>query len=185
MQKTRPDTNYHGSNPFKTQTMRIQPQLLLLLLLLIPKTKNKNKNQESAESKCQKTPRFSSRLGVQRGGTGEKGDAGRETKPNIRSRIQPDKAKMGPACNWGNLLLRIWRLGRRRDIIHVAWGPWLRSLNYRRRRRRRRICDEGQKTKGRLLLRCLIWISSDPPPTRTTHHLPISSNPPHSLTCCL
>jgi hypothetical protein len=49
MQKTRPDTNYHGSNPFKTQTMRIQPQLLLLLLLLlIPKTKNENKNQESA-----------------------------------------------------------------------------------------------------------------------------------------
>ncbi len=51
-------------------------------------------------------------------------------------------------------------------------GPWLRSLNYRRRRRRRRrrrICDEGQKTKGWLLLRCLIWISSDPhqqePPT--------------------
>jgi hypothetical protein len=76
MQKTRPGTNYHGSNPFKTQTMRIQPQLLLLLLLLIPKTKNKNKNQESAESKCQKTPRFSSRLGVERGGTGEKGDGG-------------------------------------------------------------------------------------------------------------
>jgi hypothetical protein len=54
-----------------------------------------------------KTPQFSSRLGVQRGGTGGKGDGGRETKPNIRFRIQPDKAKMGDACNWGNLLLRI------------------------------------------------------------------------------
>jgi hypothetical protein len=88
--------------------MRIQPQLLLLLLLPKTKNKNKNKNQEPAESKCQKTPQFSSRLGVQRGGTGEKGDGRRETpKPNIRSRIQPDKAKMGHACNWGNLLLRI------------------------------------------------------------------------------
>jgi hypothetical protein len=87
--------------------MRIQPQLLLLLL---PKTKNKikNKNQEPAESKCQEKLHNSLQvLECREEGREKRGDGGRETKPNIRSRIQPDKAKMGHACNWGNLLLRI------------------------------------------------------------------------------
>lgn len=83
-------------------------------------------------------------------------------------------------------MLRIWRLGRRRDIIHVAWGPLTEKLKLQKKKKKKNLWwrSEDKRTTSPSLSH-LDFFSSPPHQQEPPTHLPISSNPPHSLTYSL
>jgi hypothetical protein len=69
-------------------------------------------------------------------------------------------------------MMRIWRLGRRRDIIHVAWGPLTEKLKLQKKKKKKKKKknlwwrSEDKSTTSPSLSHLDSFRS---PPTRTTH----------------